>query len=85
MKTAMKTTVNKAVDTASELAHEAADKATDVTSQAADKLSEKGKQLKNVEQRLRNEYSEYIRDNPLTSVGIAMGVGFLLSKLLSNR
>jgi len=34
---------------------------------------------------LRNEYSEYIRDNPLTSVGIAVGVGFVLSRLLSNR
>jgi ElaB/YqjD/DUF883 family membrane-anchored ribosome-binding protein len=85
MKNDMKTNVNKAVDTASEYANEAADKATDVTNQAVDKLSEKGKQAKKFEKRLRNEYSEYIRDNPLTSVGIAMGVGFLLSKLMSNR
>jgi ElaB/YqjD/DUF883 family membrane-anchored ribosome-binding protein len=77
----METTVDKVSD----LAHEAVDKVTDLTNQGVDKLSEKGEQLKNVEQRLRNEYSEYIRDNPLTSVGIAVGVGFVLSRLLSNR
>ena len=77
----METTVDKVSD----LAHEAVDKVTDLTNQGVDKLSEKGEQLKNVEQQLRNEYSEYIRDNPLTSMGIAVGVGFVLSRLLSNR
>ncbi|WP_394808893.1 YqjD family protein [Nitrosomonas sp.] len=79
---------NKIVDKGDELnalAHEAIDKATNATNQVADKIGEKGVQLKHAEQRLTKECSIYIRDNPLTSVGIAMGVGFILSKLLSNR
>lgn len=67
------------------LAHEAIDKAARATNQAAERLVEKGDQLRNAEQRLMHECSVYIRDNPITSVGIAMGVGFLLSRLLNNR
>jgi len=67
------------------LAHEAIDKAARATNQAADRLVEKGDQLRNAEQRLMHECSVYIRDNPITSVGIAMGVGFILSRLLNNR
>jgi ElaB/YqjD/DUF883 family membrane-anchored ribosome-binding protein len=28
---------------------------------------------------------EYVRDNPVTSLGIAVAAGFLLSRLLSSR
>jgi ElaB/YqjD/DUF883 family membrane-anchored ribosome-binding protein len=75
----------ESVDKAADVAHETVDKVADLTNQGVDKLSEKGEQFKKVEQQLRDEYSEYIRDNPLTSVGIAVGVGFVLSRLLSNR
>jgi len=79
---------DKIVDKGDELnalAHEAIDKATNATNQVADKIVDKGVQLKNAEQRLAEECSIYIRDNPLTSVGIAIGVGFILSKLLGSR
>ena len=77
--------VNKVIDTVSDLAEEAVDKTTRATNQAADKPVEKGDQLRSAEQRLLKETSDYVRDNPLTSVGIAIGVGFLLSKFFGNN
>jgi len=76
--------VNKG-DELNDLAHETIYKATQVTNQAADRIVEKGDQLIHAEQRLMKECTLYIRDNPITSVGIAVGVGFLLSRLFNNR
>lgn len=83
-----KTIVDKTsetVDKASDYAHKAVDKVTDVTHQAVDKLGEKGEQLKNIEERLIDQYVDYTRKNPLRSVAIAVGVGFLLSRLFNDR
>ena len=76
--------VNKG-DDLNDLAHETINKATQATNQAADKIAEKGDQLIHAEQRLMKECTVYIRDNPITSVSIAFGVGFLLSRLFNNR
>jgi ElaB/YqjD/DUF883 family membrane-anchored ribosome-binding protein len=38
-----------------------------------------------MEQRLVKNCRGYVRDNPIVSLGIAAGVGFLLSRLLSSR
>lgn len=69
----------------SEYAHKAADKVTNVTHQAVDKLGEKGEQLKNMEEQMMNNFTDYTRKHPLKAVAIAAGVGFLLSKLFSNK
>lgn len=79
---------NKIVDKGDELsdiAHQTVDKATTTTQQAIDTMSKKKDQLKNVEQRVLANYSTYVRDNPITSLSIAIGVGFLLNKLLNKR
>ncbi|MGR8981496.1 MAG: glycine zipper domain-containing protein, partial [Gammaproteobacteria bacterium] len=55
------------------------------TNQAAETLSEKGEQLKNAEKQLMENCRAYVRDNPITSLGIAVAAGFLLSRLLSGR
>ena len=73
------------IDNASKSAHEAVDKIASATNQAAETLSEKGEQLKNAEQQLMENYRGYVRDNPITSLGIAVAAGFLLSRLLSGR
>ncbi|WP_150047969.1 DUF883 family protein [Methylomonas rhizoryzae] len=73
------------VDKASNFAHEAVDKIASASNQAADALEEKGQQLKNAEQRLMKNCQVYIRDNPVTSLGIAVAAGFVLSRLLSSR
>ena len=73
------------IDKASHSAHEAFDKIASATSQAAEALGEKGEQLKKAEQQLMKNCRGYISDNPITSVGIAVAAGFLLSRLLSRR
>jgi len=73
------------VDKASNFAHEAVDKLASASNQAVEALDEKGQQLKNAEQRLVRNCQVYIRDNPVTSLGIAVAAGFLLSRLLSSR
>ena len=72
-------------DKASDFAHDAGEKIANATHQAADALSEKGEQLKNAEQRLMNNCCAYVKDNPATSLAIAVAAGFLLSRLLSAR
>ncbi|WP_297323984.1 DUF883 domain-containing protein [Nitrosomonas sp.] len=76
---------NETVEKASKATNKAIDKASKATQQVADTMSEKGDQLKHAEQRLMKEATDYVRDNPVTSVGIAIGVGFLLSKWFNNR
>jgi len=75
----------KTVDKASHSAHEAVDMIANATNQAADALGEKGNQLKTAEKQLMENCRGYIRDNPITSLGIAVAAGFLLSRLLSGR
>lgn len=73
------------IEKASKSAHEAVDKIASATNQAAEALGEKGNQLKNAEQQLIENCRGYVRDNPITSLGLAAAAGFLLSRLLSGR
>ncbi|MDO9208784.1 MAG: hypothetical protein Q7T91_11090 [Sulfuricurvum sp.] len=73
------------IDKAASSAHEAVDKVASVTNQAAEALGEKGQQLKNTEQQLMENCCGYVRENPVTSLGIAVAAGFLLSRVLSGR
>ena len=72
-------------DKVSHSAHEAYDKIADATSQAAEALGKKGEQLKNAEQQIMEDCRVYVRDNPITSLGIAVAAGFLLSRVVSGR
>jgi ElaB/YqjD/DUF883 family membrane-anchored ribosome-binding protein len=73
------------IDKASNFAHEAVDKLAKVTNQAAEVFDEKSHEAKTAEQRLLKNCQVYIRDNPATSLGIAVAAGFLVSRLLSSR
>ena len=73
------------IDKASNFAHEAVDKLAKASNQVADAFDEKSHDIKTAEQRLLNNCHVYIRDNPATSLGIAVAAGFLLSRLLSRR
>lgn len=75
----------KTIDRASDSAHDVVDKITDVTNQAADAIGATGQQLKNAEQGLMKDCCNYIKENPMTSIGIAVASGFLLSRILSGR
>ena len=74
-------TTDKAVN----FAHVAFNRSANATNQAAEALGKKGEQLKNAEQQLIEDCRVYVRDNPITSVGIAVAAGFLLSRVLSGR
>ncbi|MDO9104842.1 MAG: DUF883 C-terminal domain-containing protein [Methylovulum sp.] len=75
----------KTIDNAFTSAHEVVDNIASAASHAADALGEQGEQLKKAEHRLVDNCSGYVRDNPISSIGIAVAAGFLLSRLLSGR
>jgi ElaB/YqjD/DUF883 family membrane-anchored ribosome-binding protein len=72
-------------DKVSNFAQETADKIGTATSDAAEVITETSEQLMHVEQRLLKNCRVYVRDYPMISLGIAIGGGFLLSRLLSSR
>ena len=73
------------IDKVANFAHETVDKVANTTNQATEALGKKGEQLKNAEQQLMEDCHAYVHDNPITSVGIAVAAGFLLSRVLSGR
>jgi ElaB/YqjD/DUF883 family membrane-anchored ribosome-binding protein len=74
-----------AVDKVAASAHQIVDKLAGAANTAADKLDERTMQLRDVQSRLTDQCRVYVRENPLTSIGIAVAAGFVLSKLLSSR
>jgi len=73
------------IDKAANSAKEAVDKVASATNEAAETLGKKGEQLKNAEEQWLEDCRIYVRDNPITSVGIAVAAGFLLSRVVSGR
>jgi ElaB/YqjD/DUF883 family membrane-anchored ribosome-binding protein len=71
------------VDRIASGAHQAVDKIASAAGQAAETLGVKGEQLKNAQVRVMEQCRGYVRDHPVTSLGIAIAAGFLLSRLLS--
>ena len=78
-------TVDDTIDRLRSGAHEAVDKVANATTQAAEAVGQKSEQLKNVEQQFLENCRDYIHKNPVASLGIAVGAGFLLSRLMSSR
>ena len=69
----------------SEGAHNAVDKVAGAASQAAYSIEEIGQYYKYGQERVVRVTSKYVHENPLKSVAIAVGAGFLISRLLSSR
>ncbi|MEF3076950.1 hypothetical protein V2P20_18135 [Methylobacter sp. Wu1] len=72
------------IDKLSSTAEEAAEKIASVTSQATEVLGEKGEQLKELEAQLMEDARDYIREHPITSMGIALAAGFMLSQITTH-
>jgi len=66
-------------------AHTTVDHAGVAASHAATALGGKGDQLNASSQRLFERASVYVRENPATSLGMAVAAGYVLSRLLSSR
>ncbi len=73
------------IDNASTTAHQVVDKIASAASQAVEVLGEKGEQIKNVEERWMDNCQDYVRSNPIASIGIAVAAGFVLSRMMSGR
>lgn len=76
--------VNDTVDRVASTAHDAVSKAADAAVQAAEKLSEKQQQLKEVQEEWLIKTKDYVNENPVKALAIALASGFVLSRLLSR-
>lgn len=74
-----------AVDRVAAGAHRMVDKVAGAAGQAAQTLGVKGDQLKDFQARALDQTRQYVRENPVTSLGIALAAGYLLSLLLRSR
>lgn len=85
--------VHNAIDTASEKthpavdsvvggAHSAADSIAGAATSAAAAIDRKGEQLKDAQEQLSESCRAYVQQKPLTALGIAVGVGYVLNWLL---
>ncbi len=74
-----------AVDRIAASAHQAVDKVQGAASQAAESLGAKADHLKQAQTHLTEACGSYMRSNPMASLGIAVGIGFVLSRLLSAK
>ncbi len=74
-----------AVDRVATSAHQAVDKLAGAATNAAETLGVKGEQLKQAQVRITENLRDYVRENPLASVGIAVTAGILLSRFINTR
>jgi ElaB/YqjD/DUF883 family membrane-anchored ribosome-binding protein len=74
-----------AVASVSEGAHKVVDKVASAATQAAQTVEASGQQLKHTQEKVVLVSSKYMQENPVKSLAIAVGAGFLLSRLLSSR
>lgn len=69
-----------AVDRIATGAHQAVDRIAAAATSAADRLSIKGDDLVAARDHWTQACSSYVKENPLTALGIAAAVGFVLSR-----
>jgi len=85
-------TIDKAADAAAPVAerlassaHAGVDKVSGALTTAGSRMEEKSKQLAEAYKHFADTGRDYVRSSPATSVLVAVGAGYLLSKLLSRR
>jgi len=72
------------VESAAEGAHSAVDWAADKAGKARGSLSDTGHDFKETQEKWLAETRKYMQANPMTTIGIAVASGFLLSRLLRS-
>jgi ElaB/YqjD/DUF883 family membrane-anchored ribosome-binding protein len=78
-------TVRPAVDNVAAGAHLSVDKIASAATEAIEAVGATGGQLLDAQSRFSESCRIQIRDKPITSLGIAVATGFLLSWLLRRR
>jgi ElaB/YqjD/DUF883 family membrane-anchored ribosome-binding protein len=66
-------------------AQETVDRWSSAASQAANRLSQRGEELWEMRGQAADTARTYMREHPLATIGIAVAVGLILSRLLSRR
>lgn len=75
----------EAVNKSAGKAHETIDKVADAAKHASENLSEKGQNLKETQEKWLSNATDYVKENPIKSLGIAVASGYLLSRLFNDR
>jgi ElaB/YqjD/DUF883 family membrane-anchored ribosome-binding protein len=78
-------TQKQQIDRLSESAHSAVDSAARTAEQIAERFGEKSDELLAMKDDYIESAREYVRENPVAAVGIALAAGYLLAKLTSWR
>ncbi|RFO97156.1 hypothetical protein DIC66_08410 [Rhodoferax lacus] len=65
--------------------HQAVERLADVAASAVDRAAQSGEYLKDTQAQAVRGARGYVREKPLTSVGVAVATGFLLSWALRQR
>lgn len=88
----MHKTIDKAADAAQPVvdrlassAHAGVDKVSGALSGATKSVDEKSRQLVDAASKFADTGREYVRSSPATSVLVALGAGFILSKIFGGR
>ena len=76
---------DKTVDRLSQSAHQAVDRAASAASAYAERFGEKSDELMQMPQDWLETARDYVRENPLQAVGMALAAGYLLSILMRSR
>src|SRR5207244_3518598 len=71
-----------AIDRAAEYVHQTVDKAVIGVAPAGEWLDEQAAALTAAQKKLISRTREYVAANPLTSLGIALAAGFLLTRVI---
>jgi ElaB/YqjD/DUF883 family membrane-anchored ribosome-binding protein len=73
-----KRSADSSIDRMSQSAHDAVDKAASVASNYAERFSSTGESLMQMPEDWMQTAREYVRENPLQALGIAVAAGYLL-------
>jgi ElaB/YqjD/DUF883 family membrane-anchored ribosome-binding protein len=69
----------------SSTAQQTMDRVTDAATQAAGRLSEKGQELWDMRGEAVDTARSYVREHPIATIGIAIAIGLVISRLTSRR
>jgi ElaB/YqjD/DUF883 family membrane-anchored ribosome-binding protein len=78
-------TQKQQIDRLADSAHGAIDRATQTASQVAERFNEKGEELWAMKDDYVGSARDYVKENPLMALGIALAAGYLFGKITSGR
>jgi ElaB/YqjD/DUF883 family membrane-anchored ribosome-binding protein len=78
-------TQKQQIDRLAESAHGAIDRATQTAAQVAERFGEKSEELLAMKDDYVEAARDYVKENPLMALGIALAAGYLFGKITSWR